>query len=204
MWKDFFSIFCVRREALDSSAKRADTKVYLVCPKRYWKALSMHLQVWNRIPIRLLGKKEPQTRLFLAADSPDILLIHFSKKWKSTHFSVTIYVLCNVCSLYVSERQLYSYFNVVSLQSFIRISQVVFKSTHLFEQLITSAMNRIFNGLFFKGNPYCIVVHWSGRPNDITRGLFAIMSGRTFLYGLLAMLLLLLLLTMMTRMIITI
>ena len=47
-------------------------------------------------------------------------------------------------------------------------------------------MNRIFNGLFFKGNPYCIVVHWSGRPNDITRGLFAIMSGRTFLYGLLA------------------
>ena len=65
-------------------------------------------------------------------------------------------------------------------------------------------MNRIFNGLFFKGNPYCIVVHWSGRPNDITRGLFAIMSGRTFLYGLLALLLLLLLLTMMTRMIITI
>ena len=65
-------------------------------------------------------------------------------------------------------------------------------------------MNRIFNGLFFKGNPYCTVVHWLGRPNDITRGLFAIMSGRTFLYGLLALLLLLLLLTMMTRMIITI
>ena len=112
VWKDLFSIFCVSREALDSSAKRADTKVYLVCPKRYWKALSMHLQVWNRIPIRLLGKKEPQTRLFLAADSPDILLIHFSKKWKS-------YTFFNYClKKYV-------------LQSFIHIFQDLFKNTCL-------------------------------------------------------------------------
>ena len=183
--RTFSPFFFVSREALDSSAKRADTKVYLVCPKRYWKALSMHLQVWNRIPIRLLGKKEPQTRLFLAADSPDILLIHFSKKWKSTHFSVTSYKKFNL--------------TIIHTHFFKTFSKV-----HVFEQLMTTLMNGIFNGLFFKGNPYCIVVHWSGRPNDITRGLFAIMSGRTFLYWLLALLLLLLLLTMMTRMIITI
>ena len=185
VWKDLFSIFCVSREALDSSAKRADTKVYLVCPKRYWKALSMHLQVWNRIPIRLLGKKRASNTPLFSSWFTRHSFDTFFKKVEKVH----IFQLLLIKSTPYNHS--YTFFKT-------------FSKIHVFQQLMTTLMNRIFNGLFFKGNPYCIVVHWSGRPNDITRGLFAIMSGRTFLYGLLAMLLLLLLLTMMTRMIITI
>ena len=59
--------------------------------KRYWKAppLSMHLLVWNRIPIRLLGgeKREPRkTRLYLPPSSK--WDNNIAKKVQTQHFLI--------------------------------------------------------------------------------------------------------------------